>query len=1309
MLEDRRLLSTVVDNLPTEPPSAGAFYGAAALEGAQVAASSTIGSNPVSATTDVGFATPVTFTASATGDPTPTVKWQVDTGSGFADLANGGVYSGVTTTTLTVTGATLGMNGYQYRAVFSNGVDPDVQTSAATLTVNPALAIAPTSMPSGLKSTLYHQTITVSGGTTPYTTFTVNSFNAGSTGLTSGAIVANATTGTLAIDGTPTGTGSVSFTVNVTDTVGATLAKDYVIAVNQAPSVTTHPANAATDAGLTTAVTFTAAAEGNPTPTVKWQVNAGSGFTDLANGGVYSGVTTTTLTVTGATLAMNGYTYRAVFTNGLGTDATTNAATLTVNAAPSIAPATLPSGTRNTLYHQTINVTGGTTPYTTFTVTGFSAGGTGLTSSAIVTNASAGTIVVDGTPTAAGAVSFTVNVVDTAGATLTEDYSIAINQAPAVTAAPHDVTTDASTTTIVTFTAAAVGTPAPAVRWQVNTGSGFTDLANGGVYSGVTTTTLTLTGSTVAMNGYQYRAIFSNGISPDAPTDAATLTVNPAMAMAPVTLPIAITNLTYHQTITVSGGTRPYTAFSVNDFNAGGTGLSSSAIVTDAAAGTVVINGVPTATGTVSFAVNVMDSVEASIIQNYTITVKAPNGRPSVLITTPTGAQSGNITITYKLSDVESDVCGITVLYSLNGGTTWSAATAATGGDGVAELTSSPTGVTHTYVWASDKDIVNANSSTVQISILPSDFGGNGVVWTSDAFTVNNHTNQRPSAFVPTPVGTQKGTVAISYSLSDLESDTCSVQVEYSPNGGVTWYAATRATGGEGTTGLTSGTGGASHVFLWASGTDMSNVSSSDVRIRITPSDSLGSGTPGVSSAFTVDNFVNFQPLAIVTTPSSPAGGTIVIHYTLADGNFDNCSVAVMYYRNGIWCMATAAMGQGDGTTNLATTPTGVSHTFVWASDFDLPNSDNTNMQVSVVPYDSNGVGCSGTTAMFDVINRSSYATPALARVGIGEANGRHDGRLETDEKLVMTWVASSPYRIVSQSIIIDGRTFKRIVGPSSKIYYSCEIGRWGAGVHNYAIGATNSRGMSYSIRGSFMVNAILPPLIDLVVVTGKTMTWAASSWYGIKSQTLTVDGRKVSSIRRSAGSFYYYANIGYRSAGVHTYVITTTDNRNLKTTKAGTFTIGSALMVDATSTPEGSAAELTDGELASVTAEAIRRVTEQVGSGSETVLAGVNFRIADLPVGQLGEAAGKTVTIDRSAAGYGWFVDPTPEDDLEFVDTVAAHSLAASDGSGAVDRADLLTTVMHELEHVLGKGHSQSLDLMSATLPLGTRRLAVD
>ena len=41
---------------------------------------------------------------------------------------------------------------------------------------------------------------------------------------------------------------------------------------------------------------------------------------------------------------------------------------------------------------------------------------------------------------------------------------------------------------------------------------------------------------------------------------------------------------------------------------------------------------------------------------------------------------------------------------------------------------------------------------------------------------------------------------------------------------------------------------------------------------------------------------------------------------------------------------------------------------------------------------------------------------------------------------------------------------------------------------------------------------------------------------------------------------------------------------------------------------------------------------------------------VADLSGGLLGEAIGTTILIDSNAAGYGWFVDPTPASDEEFI-----------------------------------------------------------
>jgi len=53
-----------------------------------------------------------------------------------------------------------------------------------------------------------------------------------------------------------------------------------------------------------------------------------------------------------------------------------------------------------------------------------------------------------------------------------------------------------------------------------------------------------------------------------------------------------------------------------------------------------------------------------------------------------------------------------------------------------------------------------------------------------------------------------------------------------------------------------------------------------------------------------------------------------------------------------------------------------------------------------------------------------------------------------------------------------------------------------------------------------------------------------------------------------------------------------------------------------------------------------------------------------------------------------------------------SGSSLSAAADTPAVQRADLLTAVMHEMGHVLGYGDTSLDDVMDAMLPLGSRRI---
>jgi hypothetical protein len=136
--------------------------------------------------------------------------------------------------------------------------------------------------------------------------------------------------------------------------------------------------------------------------------------------------------------------------------------------------------------------------------------------------------------------------------------------------------------------------------------------------------------------------------------------------------------------------------------------------------------------------------------------------------------------------------------------------------------------------------------------------------------------------------------------------------------------------------------------------------------------------------------------------------------------------------------------------------------------------------------------------------------------------------------------------------------------------------------------------------------------------------------------------------------------------------------------------------------------APLTDEQMQPVIVEAVSRLQRAEAEDTAAALDDVTFQIVDLPGNVVGQVIeNRIVQIDIDAAGYGWFVDTTPWDSVEFAQSMPAGDLVATAASPAYGRADLLTVVLHELGHILGGDHEDE-GIMDDTLPLGTRRSTV-
>ncbi|MGB7734007.1 MAG: hypothetical protein WBL72_09920, partial [Thermoguttaceae bacterium] len=168
-------------------------------------------------------------------------------------------------------------------------------------------------------------------------------------------------------------------------------------------------------------------------------------------------------------------------------------------------------------------------------------------------------------------------------------------------------------------------------------------------------------------------------------------------------------------------------------------------------------------------------------------------------------------------------------------------------------------------------------------------------------------------------------------------------------------------------------------------------------------------------------------------------------------------------------------------------------------------------------------------TGSFDV---TAAAGPTITNVVVAEATAPRDGNLASNEKLVITWAASSPSRIVSQTVQLDGFTIAPINGPYSGLYFSCQIGLLSVGNHTYKITATDSLGATSTSNGTFTVVAPSPLGISNSVVAQASgtmtsvlasdeslvITWAATSSARIASQTVNVDGTAISTINGPYG-----------------------------------------------------------------------------------------------------------------------------------------------------------------------------------------------
>jgi uncharacterized repeat protein (TIGR03806 family) len=261
--------------------------------------------------------------------------------------------------------------------------------------------------------------------------------------------------------------------------------------------------------------------------------------------------------------------------------------------------AVLPAATVGMAWSVTLAATGGATPYT-WSLDGGSSLPAGLSLS------TAG--VVSGSPTAAGDATFTIRVVDAAGVAATRTFSLHVNPALSIT-------------TGATLPGGSIAVPYAGVTFTATGGTGARtwEVSGGTLPPGLALSSAgVLAGTPIAAGSHVFTLLVRDGLGATA-TAAFTLEVEDALTVATTSLPADTIAVPYDHTLAAAGGDAPYGWSLTAGALPAGLGLASDGR----------ISGTPTAAGTASFTVRVVDAGSASATRDLAITIN-----PDLAITT---------------------------------------------------------------------------------------------------------------------------------------------------------------------------------------------------------------------------------------------------------------------------------------------------------------------------------------------------------------------------------------------------------------------------------------------------------------------------------------------------------------------------------------------------------------------------------------------------------------------------------------------------------------------------------------------------
>lgn len=286
-------------------------------------------------------------------------------------------------------------------------------------------------------------------------------------------------------------------------------------------SVTKQPVDAVVCENMATSIIM----EGDDVGTYQWQVDAGNGFVDIKDDGIYSGTKTNELTTKSTPGNFNNNKYRCIVSK-MKCEDTTDEVKMQVDPLVALQPLKpLDTACLNSVKDLSINAKGAVNSYK-WQVYTTSGGFVDVDNHPLYTNMG-NVLRINGVHDTLNGGRFRCIVNGVCNTETSTELKLNVTPVPVVAASPRDTFVSPGKT--IKFEVGATSAGA-SYQWQAAApGGNFVNLNNGGIYSGVKTNTLYVTGVSTVQNNYRFRCVVMSSAMCNMPgdtSDVAVLSVN---------------------------------------------------------------------------------------------------------------------------------------------------------------------------------------------------------------------------------------------------------------------------------------------------------------------------------------------------------------------------------------------------------------------------------------------------------------------------------------------------------------------------------------------------------------------------------------------------------------------------------------------------------------------------------------------------------------------------------------------------------------------------------------------------------------